>query len=105
MNKWSMWDNMRVCDNSRVSDPMLNPDPIPKSVNFLDYPNFGVLFDIEIWSHLLELVQLSIGYKFVNIELAKFVEIKKFLMVTKGVENWATYPIFTLLIILHIRTI
>ena len=33
---------------SRVSDPMLNP--VPKSVHFLDYLNFGTLFDIFLWS-------------------------------------------------------
>ena len=31
-----------------VSDPMLNPIPI--SVHFWDYPNFGALSDIFLWS-------------------------------------------------------
>ena len=54
----------------RVSDPMLNP--VPKSVHFLVYLNFGALLDIFLWS-MSERVQLSIGYMAVNIELAKFV--------------------------------
>ena len=32
----------------RVSDPMLSP--VPKSVHFWDYLNFGALFDIFLWS-------------------------------------------------------
>ena len=40
-----------------------------------------------------ELVQLSIGYMPVNIEFAKFVSIKIFLVVTKGLGHWVTYPI------------
>ena len=51
----------------RVSDPMLNP--VPKSVHFLDYLNFGALFDFFLWSIV---GKLSIGYMLVNIELAKF---------------------------------
>ena len=32
----------------RVSDPMLNP--VPRSVHFLGYLNFGALLDIFLWS-------------------------------------------------------
>ena len=32
----------------RVSDPMLNR--IPNSVHFVDYLNFGALFDIFLWT-------------------------------------------------------
>ena len=51
-------------------DPMLNP--VLKSVHFLDYLNFGqsLIFSLV---HESELVQLSIGYMPVNIELVKFV--------------------------------
>ena len=57
----------------RVSDPMLSP--IPTSVHFLDYLNFGALFDIfhRALVNVSELVQLSIGYMSVNIEFAKSV--------------------------------
>ena len=50
---------------------MLNP--APKSVHFMDYLNFGSLFDFFPLVNLLEPVQLSIGYMLVNTELAKFV--------------------------------
>ena len=52
---------------------MLNS--VPKSVQFLDYLNFWELFDIFLWPkvNVSELVQLSIGYTPVNIELVKFV--------------------------------
>ena len=57
----------------RVSDPMLNP--ILKSVYFLDYLNFGALFDIFLWSLCQNMCyfELNIGYMPVNIEFAKFV--------------------------------
>ena len=49
---------------------------IQKSVHFLDYLKFlGTLlcFPLEALVNVSELVQLSIGYMPVNIELAKFV--------------------------------
>ena len=45
---------------------MLNP--VPKSVHFMDYLHFGALFDLLLSVNLLELVQLSIGHKLVNID-------------------------------------
>ena len=58
-------------DESRVSCLMLNP--VKRSVHFLDYLNFGVLFNFFIWSVCLKLCNLSsIGYMLVNIELSKF---------------------------------
>ena len=50
---------------------MLNP--VPKSVHFMDYLNFGVTHFFFYLVKLLELVQLSIGYMLGNIEFAKFV--------------------------------
>ena len=47
--------------------------PVPKSVHFMDYLNFVALCDFFPLVNLLELVQLSIGYMIINIELAKFV--------------------------------
>ena len=49
---------------------MLNP--VPKSGHYLDYLNFGALWYFPP-VNVLELVQLSIGYIPVNIELGKFV--------------------------------
>ena len=46
-----------VC-NCRVSYPMLNP--VSKSVHFLDYLNFGVLFDFFLWSVCLKLCNLAL---------------------------------------------
>ena len=54
---------------------------VPMSVDFLDYLNFGAFFDIFLWSNVLELVQLGISHRLVNIEFAKFVQIKNFLVV------------------------
>ena len=55
----------------RVSDPMLNL--ISKSIHFLDhFLGHSCLFDFLPLVNLLELVQLSIGYMIVNIELTKF---------------------------------
>ena len=49
-------------------------NPISKVGPFLDYQNLGALFHICLsLVNVLELVQLSIGYMPVNIELAKFV--------------------------------
>ena len=42
----------------RVSDPMLNP--VPKSVHFLDYLNFGALIDIFLWSICWSLCNLAL---------------------------------------------
>ena len=42
----------------RLSCQMLNP--FPKSVHFLDYQNFGALFDFFSLVKLLELVQLAL---------------------------------------------
>ena len=52
---------------------MLNP--VPNSIHFMDHLNFGALSTLIFFPlvNLLELVQLSIGYMLVNIELAKFV--------------------------------
>ena len=55
----------------RLSCPMLNP--FPKSVHFLDYQNFGALFDFFFSGQIVRTCAISIGYKLVNIELAKFV--------------------------------
>ena len=54
---------------------MLNP--VPKSVHFLNYLNFGALLDFFLWSICYNLCKLSIGYILANIELAQFVYIKK----------------------------
>ena len=48
------------------------PNPIPKSVHFLDYLTFGVTLWFFPQVSLLELVQLHIGSMLLNIELAKF---------------------------------
>ena len=50
---------------------MLNP--IPKSIHFLDYLNFRALIWYFPMVNVSELVQLSIGYMPVIIELTKFV--------------------------------
>ena len=42
------WSQVLAEDWGKVSNPMLNP--IPKSVHFLDYLNFGALFVIFLWS-------------------------------------------------------
>ena len=60
---------------TRVSGPMLNP--VPKSIHFVDYLNFGALL-IFSFGQLLELVQLSIGYMLVNIELPNLNKLKIF---------------------------
>ena len=61
---------MHLTEAYRVSDLMLNP--VPKSVHFLDFLNFGNSLNFPM-VYVLELVQLSIGYMPVIIELAKFV--------------------------------
>ena len=57
---------------------MLNP--IPKFVHFWDYLNFGALL-IFSYGQFVRTCALSIGYMLVNIELAKFVSIKIYLVV------------------------
>ena len=42
----------------RVSDPMLNL--VPKSIHFLDYLNFGALFDIFLLSICSNLCNLAL---------------------------------------------
>ena len=43
---------------NRISGPMLNP--VPKAIHFMDYLNFGALFDFFIWSICWNLCNLAL---------------------------------------------
>ena len=78
---------------SRVSRPMISP--IPKSVHFLDYLNFGALLDFFIWSIYynlcnLELVICLLIQNLQNLYKSTFFQWSNH--GTKGVDHWATYP-------------
>ena len=78
---------------NRVSGPMLNP--VPKSVHFMNYLNFGALFDFFLW---------SICWNWCNLPLVICLLISSWPNLykseifwwpnhsTKGVEDWVTYP-------------
>ena len=71
---------------------MLNP--IPKFIHFLDYFNFGALFDIFLWSMCQNLCNLALViclliWNWENLYKAKF-----FYWLnhgTNGVDHWVTY--------------
>ena len=57
MLSFSVVDNKcQLC--ARVSGPILNP--VPNSVHFMDYLNFGALFDFFLWSICWKLCNLAL---------------------------------------------
>ena len=82
-----------VPSHVRVSDPMLNPNP--KSVHFLDYLNFGALFDFFLWSICWNLSNLALVICLLICSFPNLNKSKNFCFSsygTKGVEHWVTYP-------------
>ena len=49
---------LHILHSHRVSRQMLNP--VPKLVHFLDFLNFGVLYDFFLWSVRLKLCNLAL---------------------------------------------
>ena len=79
----------------RVSDPMLNS--IPKSIRFLDYLNFGTLFDILLWSMRQNLCNLALVIclliqNWVNLYKPKFSQWSN--REIDHQDDWVTYPIW-----------
>ena len=77
----------------RVSDPMLSH--VPKSGHFLDYLNFGALFDFFLWSICWNLCNLALVKCLSKLSLPNLYKWNIFKWSnygTKGVDHWVTYP-------------
>ena len=84
----------------RVSDPMLSH--VPKSGYFLDYLNFGALFDFFLWSICWNLCNLSLVKCLLKLSLPNLYKSNIFKWLnygTKGVDHWVTYPTVNRLLI------
>ena len=79
--------------SGRVSDPMLSH--VPKSGHFLDYLNFGALFDFFLWSICWNLSNLALVKCLLKLSLPNLYKSNIFKWSnygTKGVDHWVTYP-------------
>ena len=77
----------------RVSDPMLSH--VPKSGHFLDYLNFGALFDFFLWSIYWNLCNLALVKCLLKLSPPNLYKLNIFKWSnygTKGVDHWVTYP-------------
>ena len=82
--------------SNRVSDPMLRLlSHVPKSGHFLDYLNFGALFDFFLWSICWNLCNLALVKCLLKFSLPNLYKSNIFKWSnygTKGVDHWVTYP-------------
>ena len=68
---------------------------VPKSGHFLDYLNFGALFDFFLWSICWNLCNLALVKCLLNLSLPNLYKLNIFKWSnygTKGVDHWVTYP-------------
>ena len=90
-----MSKNYIICKINRVSRSILNP--VPKSVHFIDYLNFGALFDFFLWSICWNLCNLALVLCLLIQSWPNLYKSKIFWWwsnhCSKGVEHWVTYLI------------
>ena len=87
LSGWS-WFQFSIMD--RVSDPMLSH--VPKSGHFLDYLNFGALFDFFLLSICWNLCNLALVTCLLKLSLPNLYKLNIFKWSnygTKGVDHWA----------------
>ena len=80
-------------DMSTFSKPVLSH--VPKSGHFLDYLNFGALFDFFLWSICWNLCNLALVKCLLVSSLPNLYKLNIFQWLnygTKGVDHWVTYP-------------